>query len=95
MALYKILSWAEVPTQIRAEDDADDITLQLDPRFMEHIDLLAAKRGLQATDDYLAQWNWSEEQEREGSAEQVAAAIKSELEARDLPKLGDKNDLSS
>ena len=95
MATYKVLSWAEIPTQIRAEDDSDDVTLQLDPRFMEYIDLLAAKRGLQSTDDYLAQWHWSDEQERPGSAQQVAESIKAELEAKGLPKLGDKNDLSS
>jgi len=95
MATYKILSWAEVPTQIRAEDDSDDVTLALDSRFMEFIDLLAAKRGLQSADDYLAQWNWSDEQERPGSAQQVAEAVKAELEAQALPKLGDKNDLSS
>jgi len=87
MALYKILSWAEIPTQIRAEDDSDDVTLALDPRFMEHIDLLAAKRGLQSTDDYLGQWHWSDEQDRPGSAREVAEAVKAELEAKGLPDL--------
>lgn len=95
MALYKILSWAEIPTQIRAEDDSDDVTVSLDPRFMEHIDLLAAKRGLQSADDYLAQWKWSDDLERDGSAQEVAEAVKAELEAQALPKRGDKNDLSS
>jgi len=83
MATYKILFWQEIPTQIKAEDDIDDVTLQLDDRFMAQIDILAAKRGLQSTDDYLAQWKWSDEQEREGSAHEVAAAVKAELEAKD------------
>ncbi|MGC2638222.1 MAG: virulence factor [Acidobacteriaceae bacterium] len=87
MALYKVLSWAEVPTQIRAEDDSDDVTLSLDPRFLEHIDLLAAKRGLQSADDYLAQWKWSDEAERPGSAHEVAEAVKAELEAQPLPDI--------
>ena len=26
MATYKILYWQEIPTQIKAEDDADDVT---------------------------------------------------------------------
>jgi hypothetical protein len=95
MALYKVLFWAEVPTQIRAEDDSDDVTLSLDPRFMEHIDLLAAKRGLQSADDYLAQWKWSDEAERPGSAQEVAEAVKAELEAKGLSELGGKNALSS
>ena len=48
---------------------------------MERIDQLAAQRGLQGQDDYLAQWRWSDERERDGTAEEVARAIKVELEA--------------
>ena len=54
----------------------------LDGKFMEHIDILAARRGLTSADDYLAQWKWSEEDEREGSAREVAEALKAELEAK-------------
>ncbi|MGB6200690.1 MAG: virulence factor [Candidatus Acidiferrales bacterium] len=82
MATYKILYWQEIPSQIKVEDDADDVTLQLDGKFMEHIDAMAAQRGLTSADDYLAQWKWSEEQEREGSAQEVAEAVKAELEAK-------------
>jgi hypothetical protein len=82
VAVYKILYWQEIPTQIKAEDDEDDVTLMLDGKFMEHIDILAAKRGLQAADDYLAQWKWTEEAERAGSAREVAEALKAELEAK-------------
>ena len=81
MATYRILYWQEVPSQIKAADDLDDVTVQLDPRFMERIDRLAAERGLQGTDDYLAQWHWGDEHEREGTAEEVAREIKLELEA--------------
>jgi hypothetical protein len=80
MATYKILYWQEIPSQIRAEDAEDDVTLPLDPRFMEQIDHAAGQRGLQGTDDYLAQWRWSDEVEREGSAREVADAVKEELE---------------
>ncbi len=80
MATYSILYWQEIPSQIKAEDDAGEITLPLDPRFMDRIDQLATQRGLQGSDDYLAQWRWSEPQAREGSAEEVAHAIKRELE---------------
>ena len=81
LTTYKILFWQEIPSQIKAEDDLDDVTLPLDGRFMERIDRLAVQRGLQGTDDYLAQWRWSEPQQREGSAEEVARAVKRELEA--------------
>jgi hypothetical protein len=82
MTTYKILYWQEIPTQIKAEDESEDVAVMLDAKFMAQVDILAAKRGLQAADDYLAQWKWSEEQEREGSAREVAEAVKTELEAK-------------
>jgi hypothetical protein len=80
MATYKILYWQEVPSQIKADDGLDEVTVPLPARFMERIDHLAAQRGLQGSDDYLAQWRWSDEQERDGSAEEVAEAVRAELE---------------
>jgi hypothetical protein len=82
MATYKVLYWQEVPSQIRAEDDADDVTLPFPDRFQERIDRLAAERGLGGADDYLAQWRWSEEEARDGSAQAVAEAVRDELIAR-------------
>jgi hypothetical protein len=82
MVIYKVLYWQEIPTQVKAEDDDEDVTVMLDGRFMQQVDIFAAKRGLQAADDYLAQWKWSEEEEREGSAREVAEAVKAELEAK-------------
>ena len=81
MTTYKILYWQEIPTQIKAEDESDDVTVMLNDKFMQQVDILAAKRGLQSADDYLAQWKWGEEEEREGSAHEVAEAVKAELEA--------------
>jgi len=81
MATYKILSWQEIPSQVKAEDDADEVTLPMPPAFMARIDQMAAQRGLQGADDYLAQWNWSREEEREGSALEVAEAVRAELES--------------
>ena len=84
MATYTILYWQEIPSQVKAEDDHDEITLPFDSRFMERIDRLAVQRGLQGSDDYLAQWRWSEPQERDGTAEQVALAVKREIETGPL-----------
>jgi hypothetical protein len=81
VASYKVLYWQEIPSQIKAEDAQDDVTVMLDDRFMQRIDQLAAARGLSGADDYLAEWHWSEEIDRPGSAEEVAAAVKAELEA--------------
>jgi hypothetical protein len=40
------------------------------------------KEGLEDSDAYLAAWQWSEEEEREGSAHEVAEALKAEIEAK-------------
>ena len=79
---YRILFWQEIPSQIKAEDEREEVNVNLSPRFLERIDQLAAKRGLQGADDYLAQWQWSDEQQREGAAPDVAEALRLELEAK-------------
>ena len=81
MATYKILYWQEVPSQVKAEDNEDEVSLPLSSRFMERVDRMAMQRGLHGSDDFLAQWHWGEEQERDGSAQEVAAAVVAELEA--------------
>ena len=82
MATYKILSWKEIPTQIRVEDEFDTVNVMLDDRFMRLVDAQAMKDGMTETDAFLAAWRWSEEEEREGSAREVAEALKAEIEAR-------------
>ena len=82
MAFYQILSWQEIPSQIKAWDDFDEVKLDLGLRATEKIDAAAQARGLSATDDYLAQWKWSDEEERDGTAKEVADALKRELEAQ-------------
>ncbi len=82
MATFSILSWQDIPSQVKAWDDFDEIKLDLGPRFAARIDQAAQAQGLTGTDDYLAEWKWSEERERDGSAEQVAEAVKKELESK-------------
>jgi len=82
VARYRILYWQQIPTQIRVEDEFDDVTVMLDDRFMKLVDARAMKEGLTETDAFLAAWQWSEDAEREGSAHEVAAALKAEIEAR-------------
>ena len=79
MALYQILYWQELPSQLKVWDDADEIKLELSAAT-EKIDAAAQARGLTSADDYLAQWKWSDEEERDGTAQEVADALKKELE---------------
>jgi 5-methyltetrahydrofolate--homocysteine methyltransferase len=79
---YKILYWQEIPSQVKAEDDAgNEVSLELAQKFAEHIDQVAAKRGFHQSDAYLAQWKWGDDQQRPGSAREVAEAVKAELES--------------
>jgi hypothetical protein len=81
MATYKVLYWQEVPSQVKAEDDQDEVNIPMPQRFMERVDRMAMQRGLQGADDFLEQWHWSDEEERDGSAREVAEAVVAELEA--------------
>ena len=81
MATYKVLYWQEIPSQIRAEDESTDVSVELPQKFSARIDAMAAERGLTGADDYLAQWHWSDEEDRDGSAQEVADAVRRELEA--------------
>jgi len=82
MAFYQILYWQDIPSQVKAWDDFDEIKIELGAGLPERIDQAAQRQGLTGTDDYLAQWRWGDEQERPGSAQEVADAVKSELESR-------------
>ena len=82
MALFQILHWQDIPSQIKAWDDFDEVKIELPPRFTLRIDQAAQTQGLTKADDYLSQWKWTDEQERAGTPEEVAAAVQKELEAK-------------
>ena len=82
MALYQVLYWQDIPSQVKAWDNFDETKVELAPRFAVRIDQSAQSQGLTQADDYLGQWNWSEERERDGSPEEVAQAVKNELESK-------------
>jgi hypothetical protein len=81
MATYKILYWQEIPSQVKADDGLDEVSLPMPPRFIVKIDQVAMERGLHGADDYLAQWRWSDDEERDGTAQEVAEAVVAELES--------------
>ena len=81
MALFQVLYWQDIPSQIKAWDDHDEARIELGPEFIARIDASAQAKGLTSADDYLAQWRWSDEEERDGTAQEVADALKKEFEA--------------
>lgn len=84
MATYQILCWKDIPTQIKVKDDNDELKVQLDPRMMEIIDDQAMASGEAGSDAYLDAWNWTEPDERDGTAQEVATSLQKELEAKFL-----------
>lgn len=81
MAIYRVLYWQEFPAQVKAEDDQDEVNIQLDPRIQKLIDAAAMQRGLGGSDEYLDAWHWSEPSERPGNAREVAESVQKELES--------------
>jgi hypothetical protein len=82
LASYRILFWQEIPSQIVASDDDGEVNLPMPQKFIERIDAMAVARGLAGSDEYLDQWNWSDDEDRDGSAEEVAQALLAEFEAK-------------
>ena len=80
MAVYQVLYWKDIPTQVRVFDGRRRVSRQMPPRFQEAIDRRAMKEGLAGTDAYLAHWQWSERQERPGEPQAVLPAVVRDLE---------------
>ncbi|HCB47936.1 MAG: hypothetical protein AMJ56_15390 [Anaerolineae bacterium SG8_19] len=81
MAEFQVLYWHDIPLQVRAGNRRNRVSFELAPRFQAAIDQAAMASGLIGTDEYLDGFRWSEIQEREGSAEEVAATVVAELDA--------------
>jgi hypothetical protein len=81
VAGFQILAWQGIPSVVKAfEADGRSVSQQLPDWFQQEIDRQAMEQGLIGSDEYLAQWEWSELQERPGSAEAVLAEVVGELE---------------
>jgi 5-methyltetrahydrofolate--homocysteine methyltransferase len=79
---FQILYWQDIPSQVKAWDDFDEIKMDLPTRFAERIDASAQKQGLISQDAYSAHYRWSDAVERAGSPQEVADALKKELETK-------------
>ncbi len=82
MAFYQVLYWQDIPSQVKAWDDFDEVKLEMPPAFALRIDQVAQEKGLTQADEFLSQWRWGEELERDGTAADVAEAMKKELETQ-------------
>ena len=82
MAKVTILYWQEIPSVVEARDRSGRHKIELSQRFQELIDLVAMKKKLAGTDEYLVQWNKGAPKEHDGDPETVVKAVAEEIEAR-------------
>jgi len=80
MAKYRIMYWKHIPQSITVEGDGRTIKKQLSDKIQNKIDAYAMAEGLTSTSDYAAQYKRGEWIEREGTPEEVANALLSQLE---------------
>jgi len=81
MAKYRVMYWQEIPSVVEARAGREKAKVQLSQPFQELIDLIAMRRKLDGSDDYLKHWNKGEWQARAGTADEVAAMVGAEIEA--------------
>ena len=82
MATYQVLYWHDIPVQVRAKGEGGRASVSLPERFQEAIDLAAMSVGLIGSDEYTEAFRWSDQQSRDGTSNDVAAAVAAELDAQ-------------
>lgn len=82
MTTYQIMYWHDIPVQVRAGGRRERMSVELPSRFQVAVDNAAMAAGLTGTDAYLEGFAWGEPAEREGTPQDVAAAVAAELEAQ-------------
>lgn len=81
MAKYRIMYWKHIPQSFTVEGDGRTVKKQLSDKIQNKIDAYAMAVGATSTSDYAKEYKRGEWIEREGSPEEVAEALLSELEA--------------
>jgi hypothetical protein len=80
MARYRIFYWKHIPSSVVVEGDGRTIKKQLSQKIQNAIDAYAMASGLTSREDYSAQYKRGDWIERDGSPEEVAETLLSELE---------------
>jgi len=90
MARYRITYWKHIPQSFTVEGEGRTIKKQLSQKIQDKIDSCAMAEGLTSISDYAAQYKRGDWVERDGSPEEVAEALLSDLEAEsakiEIPK---------
>lgn len=81
MASYQVMFWKHIPSQVKAWEAETQVKRMMPDRFQAAIDAYAMKDGSTDMDAYLDGWRWGSVEERDGSPEEVVAAVIAELDA--------------
>lgn len=80
MAKYRIMYWKHIPQSFTVEGDGRTVKKQLSQKIQNAIDAYAMAVDATSTTDYAREFKRGEWIERDGSPEEVAEALLSELE---------------
>lgn len=80
MAQYRVIFWKHIPTMVMATEGDEKARVSMPPRFQVAVDAYAMAEGSSDESSYAAGWRKGEWAEREGSAQEVAEGVASELE---------------
>ncbi len=80
MARYQILYWEHIPLGVKATDLNGTVRENLPARFQEAVQRASSRAGHDSTAAYTSMFKWGREQEREGTAREVATNIAKELD---------------
>ncbi len=80
MARYQILYWEHIPLGVKATDVDGTVRENLPPRFQIAVENASSQAGHSSAAAYTSMFKWGKEQERDGTAADVAAVIAKELD---------------
>lgn len=81
MAKYRVMYWRDIPQSFTVEADGRKIKKELSQKVQNKIDAYAMAIGATSTSDYAKEYKRGEWIERDGTPEEVAETLLSELEA--------------
>lgn len=81
MARYQILYWEHIPLGVKATDVNGTVRENLPARFQQAVEKAAMRAGQTSAAAYTSMFKWGKEQEREGTAAEVASVIAKDLDA--------------
>lgn len=81
MTRYRITYWKNIPQSFIVEGEGRTIRKQLSQKIQDKIDAVAMVEGLTSSSDYAGQYKRGDWIDRDGTPEEVAEALLSQLEA--------------